>query len=111
MWTLIVAGGCVIVGQIVWSALVSIEIKGRPNPAEFTVGTSRFLLVAWLMGLSLMVVSAALVYMRSARMTRNEAALVLRDEYFQENRRETDRLHRWRKWFKERVALRRSAGK
>jgi hypothetical protein len=44
-------------------------------------------------------------------MTRREAALVLRDEFFQENRRESDRLQRWRKWYKERVALRRRAGK
>ena len=58
-----------------------------------------------------MLVSAALVYLRGNRMTRAEAALVLRDEFFQENRRETDRLQRWRKWFKERVARRRRAGK
>ena len=32
-------------------------------------------------------------------------------EFFQENRRETDRLQRWRRWFKERMALRRRAGK
>jgi hypothetical protein len=44
-------------------------------------------------------------------MTPAEASLVLRDEFFHENRRETDRLQRWRKWFKERVALRRRAGK
>ena len=46
-----------------------------------------------------------------ARHDAAEAALVLRDEFFQENRRETDRLQRWRKWYKERVALRRRAGK
>jgi hypothetical protein len=63
------------------------------------------------MGLALMVVTAALVYMRSAGMTRQEAAQSLRDEFFQENRRETDRLQRWRKWFKERVAWRRRSGK
>jgi hypothetical protein len=107
--TLMLAGGCVVAAQAAWFALVLVERSGRP--AAFTPGTTRLLIVAWVTGLALMVVSAALVYLRSARMTRNEAALVLRDEFFQENRRETDRLQRWRKWYKERVALRRRAGK
>lgn len=107
--TLVVASGCVIVGQAAWVVVVLIERAGRP--AVFTPGTARFLFVGWVTGLALMVVSAALVYLRSAGMTRREAALVLRDEFFQENRRETDRLQRWRKWYKERVALRRCAGK
>jgi hypothetical protein len=109
--TLVIASSCVVAGQAAWLILVMIERLGRPRPSEFTVGTSRFILVVWLMGLALMIVSAALVYMRSAGMSRQEAALSLRDEYFQENRRETDRLQRWRKWFKERVAQRRRSGK
>jgi hypothetical protein len=108
-WTLAIAGGCVVAAQAVWLVLVLVERAGRP--AIFTPGTARFLIVAWVTGLVLMVASAALVYLRSARMSRQEAALVLRDEFFQENRRETDRLQRWRKWYKERVALRRRAGK
>jgi hypothetical protein len=107
--TLVVASGCVIVGQAAWAAIVFVERAGRP--AFFTPGTARFLIVAWVTGLALLVASAALVYLRSAGMTRREAALVLRDEFFQENRRESDRLQRWRKWYKERVALRRRAGK
>jgi hypothetical protein len=107
--TLIIGGCCVIAAEVTWVILMGLENLGRPN--AFTPGTTRFLLVAWLAGLALMLVSAALVYMRSARMTRSEASLVLRDEFFHENRRETDRLQRWRKWFKERVAARRRAGK
>ncbi len=109
--TLMVAVGCVAAGQIVWLLILWVDRIGRPGDAQLTTGTSRFLLVAWLSGLSLMLVSAALIYLRSARMTRTEAALVLRDEFFQENRRETDRLQRWRKWYKERVAKRRRSGK
>lgn len=109
--TLIVAGGSLIVGQVVWVLLKQIEYAGRPRASQFTVGTARFLLLAWVIGLALMLISAALVYLRGNRMSRAEAALVLRDEFFQENRRETDRLQRWRKWFKERAAVRRRAGK
>jgi hypothetical protein len=109
--TLIVAGGCVVLGQVGWLILVMIERLGRSRGTVFTVGTSRFLLVVWILGMAIVIISAALVYARSARMTQTEAALVLRDNFFQENRRETDRLQRWRKWFKEKVAQRRRSGK
>jgi hypothetical protein len=108
---LIVAAGSVVAGHVIWLAIYTIDRMGRPGVSEFTPGTSRFLVTVWLAGLTLMVVSAALVYMRANRMTRTEAALQLRDEFFQEERRETDRIQRWRKWYKERVAVRRRAGK
>jgi hypothetical protein len=108
---LIIGAGCVVAGQLGWWGMVLVERLTRTQPAIFTVGTSRFLLVVWGTGLALMAVSAALVYLRSSRMTREEASLILRDEFFQENRRETDRLQRWRKWYKERVAARRRTGK
>jgi len=107
--TLIIGGSCVIAGQVAWIVLMGLE--GLGGPGVFSPGTGRFLLTVWMAGLALMVVSAALIYMRSGQMTRLEASLVLRDEYFHENRRETDRLQRWRKWFKERVATRRRARK
>jgi hypothetical protein len=107
--TLMVGVGCVVAGQVLWAVVALVEWATRPS--VFTPGTARFLVVAWATGLALLVASAALVYLRSARMSRREAALVLRDEFFQENRRETDRVQRWRKWYKERVALRRRAGK
>jgi hypothetical protein len=91
--------------------LAAIERAGRPYPSGFNVSTSRFILVMWVLGLALMIVSAALVYLRGLGMTQAEAAIQLRDEFFQENRRETDRLQRWRKWFKERVAARRRTEK
>jgi len=109
--TLSVAAACVIAAQAAWLILTFIEKGSRPRESDFSPGAARFLLVLWVIGLALMVTSAALIYLRSARMTRTEAALVLRDEFFHETRRETDRLHRWRKWFKERVAARRRAGK
>jgi hypothetical protein len=107
--TLVVAAACVVAGQAAWLILVLAARMGLP--LGFTPGTARFLTVVWVTGLALLVASAALVYLRSARMTRAEAALVLRDESFHETRRETDRLQRWRKWYKERVAARRRAGK
>lgn len=109
--TLVVGGCCVILGEIAWVILSLIEESGRPWAARITTGSARFLLVAWVIGLGMMIASAAVVYLRGNRMTPVEASLVLRDEFFQEDRRETDRLQRWRKWFKERVALRRRAGK
>jgi hypothetical protein len=109
--TLLAAGGCLIAGQLVWTILSQVEKAGRPHESGFASGSARLILVVWVTGVALMLVSAALVYLRGNRMTRPEAALVLRDEFFQEERRETDRLQRWRKWFKERVALRRRSGR
>lgn len=109
--TLLAAGGCLIVGQLAWTVLSQVEKSGRPRLSEFTAGSARLILVVWVTGLALMLVSAALVYLRGNRMTRAEAALVLRDEFFHEERRETDRLQRWRKWFKEKVAVRRRSGR
>jgi hypothetical protein len=109
--TLVVGGCCVVVGQLVWVILSFVEAAGRPRISQITDGSARFVLAVWAIGLGLMLVSAAVVYLRGNWMTPAEASLVLRDEFFQENRRETDRLQRWRKWFKERVAMRRRAGK
>jgi hypothetical protein len=109
--TLIVAAGCVIVGQVGWLLIVLIERMGRSTTSVFSVATSRFMLVVWVVGMAILLASAALIYLRAARMTQAEAAMQLRDEFFHENRRETDRLQRWRKWYKERMALRRRSGK
>jgi len=109
--TLVVGGCCVILGEAAWTILSLAEKPNEPRLSEMTAGSARFLLVVWVIGLGLMLASAAVVYLRGNRMTPAEASLVLRDEFFQEDRRETDRLQRWRKWFKERVALRRRAGK
>ena len=55
-----------------------------------------------------MVITAALSYWRMSRMSPNEAAMVVRDAAFQENRRETDRVERWRKWFKTKMSRKRA---
>jgi len=109
--TLIVAGVCVVVAQMAWWTVVFVERSGRPNETGFSNATSRLLIVVWVGGSLLILFSAVLVYLRGNRMTRTEAAISLRDDFFQENRRETDRLQRWRKWFKERVAVRRRSRK
>jgi hypothetical protein len=106
---LFVGAGCVVVGQVAWLILSTIERAQRPHP--FAAGTARLLLLIWVVGGGLMLAAAALVYLRAARMSPREAALTLRDAHFHETRRETDRLHRWRHWFKEKVAARRRAGK
>ena len=106
---LFVGAGCVAVGQLAWLILTAVERGQRPH--VFAQGTARLLLVVWVVGGGLMLAAAALVYMRSARMSGRQAGLILRDAHFHETRRETDRLHRWRQWFKEKMAARRRAGK
>lgn len=106
---LVIGAGCLVVGQVAWLVLTAGERLSRPH--QFASGTARLMLLVWVVGGGLVLAAAGLVYLRAARMTRREASLVLRDTHFHEMRRETDRLHRWRQWFKDKVAARRRAGK
>lgn len=104
--TLIVGGACVIVGQLGWLAVTVIERGMRPH--EVSAGTGRAMVLLWGLGSALMVVSAGLTYLRMIRMSPAEASLVVRDEAFHETRRETDRVERWRKWFKAKMSRQRA---
>ena len=107
---LAMGAGCCVVGQIAWT-VVTLSEKGGRESSLFAPGTDRFFMVAWGIGSVLMAIAAVLTYLQWSRMTPAEADVALRDTSFQEMKRETDRLHRWRKWYRERVARKRRAGK
>lgn len=96
---------CVVVGQLIWSLLIYLERSARPQP--FPVGVNRMMILVWVAGIVVMLTSGIVIYLRSMRMSRAEAEMRLRDTHFHETLRETDRLHRWRQWFKQKVALQR----
>lgn len=108
---LVVAAGCLVGGQAAWLAIRAVVARLDSSRSEFSEGTLRLILFTWLVVVGLCAVAAILVYARTLRMSRHEAKLILRDQFFHETRRETDRLHRWRQWFKRRVATDRRAGK
>jgi hypothetical protein len=103
---LVAAAACLLGGQLLWYVLAGLERLSRPH--AYNAGTTRLMLFGWLLGGGLLLLSVLLSYWRHATMTRHEADMILRDTAFHEMRRETDRLQRWRRWFKDRVALRRT---
>ncbi len=103
---LIVGGVCVIVGQLGWLAVTLAERAMRPH--TLTTGSGRAMALLWGLGSLLMIASAVLTYLRMSRMTPAEASMVVRDEAFHETRRETDRVERWRKWFKAKMSRKRA---
>ena len=105
---LMVAAACVVAAQLAWWIVMLAERQMRPHP--FMPGAGRTLVLLWVGGSLAMIIIAALGYLRMSRLGGREASMVLRDGAFQENRRETDRIERWRKWFKIKVSRRR-AGK
>ncbi|WP_020473942.1 hypothetical protein [Zavarzinella formosa] len=104
--TLIIGGACVVVGQAGWFFVTVQERFMRPHP--FDIGVTRAMILLWVIGSALMILSAGLSYLRISRMTQAEASMVLRDDAFHETRRETDRIERWRRWFKAKMSRRRA---
>jgi hypothetical protein len=102
--TLMVLGGCAIAGALAWGLLYLIDKNQRPN-AFTDIGWSRCFLFLWAIGSLLLFATAILAYLRHSRMTRLEAEMVLRDGFFHETRRETDRVQRWRRWYKRRTTV------
>lgn len=104
--TLMIAGCCIVAAQAIWMLLGYIERITRPH-AYMPAGTKTLFLL-WGVGSLAMILAAALTYLRMSRMSEHEATMVLRDASFQENRRETDRVERWRKWFKNKMSRKRA---
>lgn len=105
----LIVGACSIVGaQLLW--LVVTTTERRMEPHVMTRGIMRGLILLWGIGLVVVFVSSVLQYIRWNRNSPAEAAMILRDAAFHETRRETDRIERWRKWFKQKMSRRRAKG-
>jgi hypothetical protein len=105
----LIVGACAIVGcQLLWLLVTTIE--RRMEPHVLTHGIMRGLILLWGIGCIVVFVSSVLQYIRWNRNSPAEAAMILRDAAFHETRRETDRIERWRKWFKEKMSRRRAKG-
>jgi len=60
----------------------------------------RFMLFVWFLAMTVMLISVVFRYLALLRMSRREARLLLQDEFWLETRREQERIHRWRRWFR-----------
>jgi hypothetical protein len=97
---LFIGAAAVVVGQLAWILLVIIERDERPH--LYRAGMMRVFYFTFGIGLTLMLLSAVLTYLRMSSRPRREAEMYLRDTSLIGNLRETDRIFRWRKWYLDR---------
>jgi hypothetical protein len=99
-YLLLMGLGCIISGVVVWFAVSGYERSaGLSGTWGIERPVARLMLFFW--GLFTGTVLTGVVFRNLAmrRMTRIQARLVVQDMFWQETRREQERIHRWRRWF------------
>ncbi|VTS03138.1 hypothetical protein [Tuwongella immobilis] len=79
-----------------WVFLYYPPIGARGFPST----TVRFWIAVWSIAGSMMVGHVVLSYLSWRNMRRDEASMILRDALWWETRREQERLHHWRQWYR-----------
>jgi len=97
--------GCVAFGFVAWLVLQWGE-RGLSLSRSLIIYPvlGRFLLFAWLLGVGALVARGVLGYLALRRMSPEEAQLILQDTFWQESRREQERIHHWINWLRRRRA-------
>lgn len=123
---LIVSFGIVIVGQLIWWLVNTLEIapgeefpfrwvsntRNVRRPVEFgglTPGLTRFVVLIGLMGFGVLLGRLAFGYWRLRMMHPAEGAMVLQDDGWLETKRERSRQEKWRLWGRSRAAAKTAA--
>jgi hypothetical protein len=83
----------VLLAQVVWSL-----VDGPYRRLGLPPGLGRFVTLAWLLGVSALVVGSLLDYWRRQSLSPQEAEQMLHDTLWRETRREQRRLARWLAW-------------
>jgi hypothetical protein len=102
--TLLIVGiGCVAFGLVGWVGLRAVE-SGLSVSSSLIIDKvlGRFLTFMWIFGLGAMLAGAVLGHLALTRMRTDEARLILQDAFWQESRREQERIHHWINWFRRR---------
>jgi hypothetical protein len=84
---------CAGLASLIWARL-----RVRETELEIADSSWQGILVLWLLGGGVLVVSALLRYLALRRMTPPEASLYLQDLLWRETRREQSRVNRWLAW-------------
>jgi hypothetical protein len=91
--------GAVAVGVAAWSALVWFERGQRlGNGWGIYRPFARAMLSLWTIGFVAILTGVVFRYIALRRMSRLQARLLLQNMFWQETRREQERIHRWRRW-------------
>jgi hypothetical protein len=105
---LTLGGVSVVIGQLSWWILTALDVE-RGFSATWGFWPRVFgrgLLFFWILGSGLLISRAAFSYIRWCRMSPTEARLIVQDAYWQETRREQERIYRWRRWYQDLQARR-----
>lgn len=98
---LFIALGSILVAVFIWFILTGYE---RWQHLAFNWGVARpfahIMLFFWALGTGIVLTGSVLGYMGLRRMNRLQARLLLQDLFWQQTRREQERIHRWRRWHK-----------
>lgn len=95
----------VLLGAIAWWAISGYE---RGEQIGYTWGIARpfarLMLFVWAFITGSILTGVLFRYLALRRMTRLEARLMLQDMFFDETRREQERIYRWQRWYRGRQA-------
>lgn len=95
--------GSVIGGVLGWRLLTGYENTERLAANWGIVRPfARVILLFWVLIVGGLVIGVMVRYRDMLRMSRTEARLYLQDQFWQETRREQERIYRWRRWFRQR---------
>lgn len=114
-WLLMTSALCAVAAQLVlrWLARRNSMIDLGPLSAgvayvDLNAGLWQTIVLMWLFGTVLLVVTGVLGYLGQRRMTPAEAELYLQDQLWRQVRREAARTSRWLAWAEQRAAKRRA---
>jgi hypothetical protein len=92
---------CVLGGVVAWFLVEGIE-SGEGLARGWGVGRplARLMLFLWAVVTGSVIAGVVFRHAALRRMSRLQARLMLQDQFWQETRREQERIYRWRRWFK-----------
>lgn len=100
----------VLLGAATWLAVEDYESRRKLGGSwGVTRPFARLMLFLWAIGTATVLAGAVFRYLKMTRMTRPQARLVLQDSFWEETRREQERIQRWRRWYANRLAKRAAA--
>jgi hypothetical protein len=98
-----IGGLCVVLGVFGWFFVVETEgYFGLGGSWGIERRFARLMLFLWALVTGTAIAGAVFKYSTLRRMSRLQARLVLQDGFWQETRREQERIYRWRNWFRKR---------
>ncbi len=99
-----IGAASVAAGAILWLLIAGYESGERLGMGwGLSRGFARFIVFMWSVGTGAVLVGVVFRYLALRSMSWFEARLIVQDLFYQETRREQERIYRWRDWFRRRI--------